>query len=364
MRRRALSDEQVAPSETTPNRTPGPSSEPDAAQRWPGGIRGRLFAAYLLRLVVLALCYYAGGRLGLLWKVAVEGAIVTPFWPPTGIAVAGLLFFGLRVWPGVALGALLVLLTMGPLSWTALGSVAGSTLGPLLACVLLRRVGFREQVDRLRDGVSLVFLGAFLGMAVSATAGCLMLVAGNNIRLPEFWPVWSAWWAGDAVGVLVVTPLLLSLPKLGRPRSWLQATEAVGLGAATVAVAVVVTRAPIDLLFLVFPLLVWAALRFRLVGSAVSTTILAIAATGAATDRTGVFARQDLITDMVTLQALNGSAALTTLLLAAVTAEKHNTHRRIAAACDDLAEMVEVLAPQGRGPRSFPAGGRTGQRQG
>ncbi|WP_433098583.1 MASE1 domain-containing protein [Streptomyces sp. CA-250714] len=318
----------------------------------------------MLRLVVLALCYYAGGRLGLVWKVTVEGAVVTPFWPPTGIAVAGLLYFGLRVWPGVALGSLLVLLNMGPLSWTAAGSVAGSTLAPLVACFLLHRVGFREQVDRLRDGVSLVFLGAFLGMLVSATMGCLMLVAGDHLGPHDFWPVWSAWWAGDAVGVLVVTPLLLSLPKLGRPRSWMQAAEALGLGAATTTLAILVTRSPIDLLFLVFPLLVWAALRFQLLGCAVSTTILAVAATGAATERSGVFARQDLITDMITLQALNGTAALTTLLLAAVTAEKRNTHRRIAAACDDLAEMVEVLAPQGRGPRSFPAGGRTGQRQG
>ncbi|MGP3977769.1 MASE1 domain-containing protein [Streptomyces sp. 8N114] len=352
----------VAPSDATADRTPQPSPPP--AGPLPAGTRGSLFAAYVLRLVVLALCYYAGGRLGLLWKVTVEGAVVTPFWPPTGIALAGLLYFGLRVWPGVALGALLVLLYMGPLSWTAMGSVAGSTLAPLIACLLLRRVRFREQVDRLRDGVSLVFLGAFLGMLVSATVGCLMLVAGKHLTLSEFWPVWSAWWAGDAVGVLVVTPLLLSLPRLSRPRGWVQAAEAVGLAAAITVLAIVVTRAPVDLLFLVFPLLVWAALRFQLAGCAVSTTILAVAATGAATDRTGVFARQDLITDMVTLQALNGSAALTTLLLAAVTAEKRNTHRRIAAACDDLAEMVEVLAPQGRGPRSFPAGGRTGQRQG
>ncbi|MEU7315736.1 MASE1 domain-containing protein [Streptomyces sp. NPDC007083] len=353
----------VPPSETPADRPPEPAPAPAGAALL-GDTRSRLLAAYVLRLVVLALLYYGGGRLGLLWKVAVEGAVVTPFWPPTGIAVAGLLWFGLRVWPGVALGALLVLTNMGPLGWTSLGSVAGSTLAPVLACLLLRRAGFREQVDRLRDGVSLVFLAAFLGMLVSATVGTLMVVAGGNLTLHEFWPVWSAWWAGDAVGVLVVTPLLLSLPKLGRPRSVLQAVEALGLGAATTVLAIVVTRAPMDLLFLIFPLLVWAALRFQLAGCAVSTTILAVAATGAATARVGVFAREDLITGMITLQALNGSAALTTLLLAAVTAEKRNTHRRIAAACEDLAEMVEVLAPQGRGPRSFPAGGRTGQRQG
>ncbi|NSC24398.1 hypothetical protein FM076_25895 [Streptomyces albus subsp. chlorinus] len=352
----------VARSETTANQTPARSPAP--AGGGPDGIRTRLLAGYLLRVVLIALCYYAGGLLGLLREVTVEGAVVTPFWPPTGVAVAGLLTFGLRMWPGVTLGALLVVTDMGPLSWTATGFVAGNTLAPVLSCLLLRRAGFRPELDRLRDGVSLVFLGAFPGMLVSATVGTMMTVAGDYLTLDDFWPVWSAWWAGDAVGVLVVTPLLLALRKLGRPRDGAQIAEAAALGVATVLLAALVTRSPVSLLFLVYPLLVWAALRFQLAGAAVCTAILSVSATWAATDRVGVFARQNLIEGMITLQALNGSAALTALLLAAVTAEKRNTQRRIAAACEDLADMVDVLAPQGRGPRSFPAGGRTGQRQG
>lgn len=355
----------VARTPVTADRPPEPSPDPAPGPAGGGsGITVRLLAGYALRVVLIALGYYAGGLVGLLREVTVAGATVTPFWPPTGVAVACLLAFGLRVWPGVALGALLVVTGMGPLSWTALGLVAGNTLSPVLACLLLRRAGFRAQVDRLRDGVSLVFLGALLGMLVSPTVGTFMVVAGGGLSPDDFWPVWAAWWAGDAVGVLVVTPLLLALRRPGRPRDAAQIAEAAALGAATILLALVVTRSPVSLLFLVYPLLVWAALRFQLVGGAVCTAVLSLCATWAATDHAGVFARQNLFEGMITLQALNGSAALTALLLAAVTAERRSTQRRIAAACEDLAEMVDVLAPQGRGPRSFPAGSRTGQRQG
>ncbi|WP_240510406.1 MASE1 domain-containing protein, partial [Streptomyces albus] len=217
----------VARTPVTADRPPEPSPDPAPGPAGGGsGITVRLLAGYALRVVLIALGYYAGGLVGLLREVTVAGATVTPFWPPTGVAVACLLAFGLRVWPGVALGALLVVTGMGPLSWTALGLVAGNTLSPVLACLLLRRAGFRAQVDRLRDGVSLVFLGALLGMLVSPTVGTFMVVAGGGLSPDDFWPVWAAWWAGDAVGVLVVTPLLLALRRPGRPRDAAQIAEA------------------------------------------------------------------------------------------------------------------------------------------
>ncbi|MFF8332172.1 MASE1 domain-containing protein [Streptomyces cacaoi] len=326
-------------------------TSPATGRAGPEG-RSRRLAADCLRVVVIAVVYYAGGRLGLLREVTVEGAVVTPFWPPTGIAVSALLFFGYRAWPGIAIGATLVIWTMADgLDLSSIGFVAGNTLAPLLSYALLRRTGFRHQLDRLRDGAGLVFLGAFAGMLISATTGALMAVTGGDIDPPDFWPVWTAWWAGDVVGVLVVTPLLLAVPRLRRPRGWPAAAEAVVLMVATALLSVFATRSTVNLLFLVFPLLVWASLRFQLAGSAFCVAVVSVSATWAATERTGGFARHSLIEGMISLQALNGSAALTALLLAAVTAEKRNTLRRIEEACAELAEMVDRLAPGSRSTR-------------
>lgn len=312
-------------------------------------VRGAAGWLRLLALVlVIAVCYYAGGRLGLVWQVSVESAVVTPFWPPTGIAVSALLLFGFRVLPGVTLGSLLVVAEMGSLNPTTVGFIVGNTLAPSVAYLLLRRTGFRIELDRLRDGASLVFLGALAGMLISATSGTGMLLANDNLRSEEFWPVWSAWWAGDAVGVLVVTPLLLTVRGMRLPRGWPQTLEVVALLVGTVLVAVIATRSPLNLLFLVFPLLTWAALRFQLAGAAWCTCIVSVAATAAATDQVGPFARDSLIEGMISLQALNGAAALTALLLAAVTAEKRNTQIKIEQACVELAEMVDQLTPRRR----------------
>ncbi|MGW1773466.1 MASE1 domain-containing protein [Streptomyces sp. NPDC002104] len=302
-------------------------------------------AGALLRILGVAAAYYATGRLGLLRHVTVEGGIVTPLWPPTGIAVACLLWFGPRVWPGIALGTYLAIERLSAFDLDDLGIVAGNTLAPLCAYALLRRVDFRPELDRLRDGLALVFLGGLAPMLISATAGTWTLVLTGNLLLSSFWPVWAAWWAGDTMGVLLVTPLLLVLPRARLPRDPYRAAEAAALAVAVGAVTLTFTRSSLSLLFLVFPLLIWAAVRFRLPGSAPCALLVSVLAITAATDRVGPFAHHTLLEVMVNLQALNGAAALTALLLAALVTEQDNVRLKIEEVCEDLAEVVARLAP-------------------
>lgn len=304
-------------------------------------------AAAVLRVLAVAAAYWAGGRIGLLQQVVVEGAVVTPLWPPTGIALACLLWMGARVWPGIALGALLTIATIDTVGPATLGILAGNTLAPLAAYLMLRRVGFHPGLDRLRDGLALVFLGALGGMLVSATFGACTLVLSGSLPLGEFWPVWSAWWAGDAMGVLVITPLLLVLRRAHLPRdirAWWW-TEAAALALVSVAVTLLATRVSVSLLFLVFPMLIWAALRFQLAGSVPCAVLISVLAISAATEGTGPFTDRSMLEIMVVLQALNGCAALTGLLLASIVTEQIAVRRRIEDACAALAEVVEQLAP-------------------
>ncbi|MFF5703705.1 MASE1 domain-containing protein [Streptomyces sp. NPDC012794] len=305
--------------------------------------RGRSEA--LLRILGVAAAYYLSGRLGLLRQVVVEGSVVTPLWPPTGIALAALLWFGPRVWPGLAIGTYLAIEGISGFRPAGLVIVAGNTLAPLCAYALLRRTGFRPLLDRLRDGLALVFLGGLLPMLISATAGAGTLVLTGDLPLPEFWGVWSAWWAGDTMGVLLVTPLLLVLRGARLPRDPFRIAEALALLVAAGVVTWGASRSTLSLLFLVFPLLIWAAVRFQLAGSAPCALLVSVLAVGAAIEQEGPFAHHTLLEVMVNLQALNGAAALTGLLLSALVTEQNNIRRKIEEVCEDLAEAVAHLAP-------------------
>ncbi|WP_018537727.1 MASE1 domain-containing protein [Streptomyces sp. MspMP-M5] len=312
-------------------------------------------APAVLGNLALAAVYYGAAKVGLLEQVVIAGAVVTPLWPPTGIALSCLLLLGLWLWPGIALGTVLVIWTLTRPDLAGFGVVAGNTLAPVCACLMLRRVGFRTELDRLRDGVALVALGAFAAMVISATLGSGTQVLTGALPAGDFWRTWAAWWVGDAMGVLVVAPLLLACRTIRPLRDvplyrW---AEAAALLAATVVVSLVSTRTSLSVLFLVFPLIVWAALRFQLVGAAPCVLVLSVFAISAATGRYGPFTGHSLLESMVNLQALNASAALTALLLSAIVTEQNTIRRKIEQVCQELAEVVDRLAP-GESRRRWP----------
>ncbi|MEU0805604.1 MASE1 domain-containing protein [Streptomyces sp. NPDC005970] len=313
----------------------------------------RRYGATGLRIVAVAATYYAGARVGLLQEL-VRGQ-VTPLWPPTGIAVTCLLLLGLRTWPGITLGALAINAPIGPTVPAVAAIVAGNTLAPVCSYLLLRRMGFRTELNRLRDALSLVFLGALAGMLISSTVGTGVLVLEGGLPADEFWSTWSVWWTGDAMGVLVVTPLLLVLRRARVPRHiplyrW---AEVALLVLSTTVVALVATHSVGSLLFLVFPFLIWAALRFQLAGAATCALIVSVIAIQATAAGVGPFAGHTLLARMVTLQAFNGSTALTALLLSAIITERNRTRQQIEQICTQLAEVVVRLAP-GEALRQWP----------
>ncbi|MER7721625.1 MASE1 domain-containing protein [Streptomyces flaveolus] len=307
----------------------------------------------VLETLLVAGCYYAAGRLGLLRHLVVEGAVVAPMWPPTGVAVACLLILGPRCVPGIALGALLVVMYLSPLRPSALGILAGNTAAPVCAYLMLRAVGFRTDLSRLRDGLALVFLGALTAMLISAGAGAGMAVLTGQLATDRFWPVWLAWWAGDAMGVVLVTPLLLLLHRARRPPARTHWWEASALALVVCVLVPPIVQSPVSLLFLVFPLLIWAALRFQLAGSLPCALYASVLASVAATDGSGSFARLTDVEVMMKLQAFNGGMGLTALLLSAVITEQRNTRRSVERACQELVEALQHLSA-GESARNRP----------
>jgi serine phosphatase RsbU (regulator of sigma subunit)/integral membrane sensor domain MASE1/anti-sigma regulatory factor (Ser/Thr protein kinase) len=286
--------------------------------------------------------YYLGARLGLSLSVVEQN--VTPLWPPTGIALAAFLLLGRSMWPGVALAAFAVNLPISEGLVSAAVTAAGNTVAPLVAATLLGRVGFRRQLDRQRDALAIVFVGALASMLISATTGTAALVASGAIPSDQFPSAWAVWWTGDAMGVLAFAPFLLSLPLFWELRPWLllRWVEAITILVAVAAVTAWAAHSDLHVLFLTLPVLGWAAWRLQLRGAAPAALIAALVASWSATRGMGPFERGSLFEQMLTLQAFNACVALTSFFLAALVSERKRAAHALAAAAAELEERVAL----------------------
>jgi PAS domain S-box-containing protein len=293
-----------------------------------------------LEVLLVGAAYYVAARLGL--RLALIEKNVTPLWPPSGIAVVAFLLLGRRVWPGVALAAFLVNVTITPSLLAAAATAAGNTLAPMVAAQLLFAMGFRKELDRLRDALAIV-VAALFSMLISATIGAGTLVLSDAIPRTKFASAWAVWWTGDAMGVLVVAPFLLSLLLVRRrePTSWPRRVEAAGLFVALAIATLAVFRSHHGLLFLTIPFVGWAAWRFQQRGAAPAALLVAGIATWAADHGWGPFAGGGtLFSTMLTLQAYNATIALTSFFFAAVVTERMRDRDALERSAIELEERV------------------------
>ena len=122
-----------------------------------------------------------------------------------------MLLRGRRVWPGVAIGAFLANATTDASIIVALFTAVGNPLEAVVAASLLKRVrGFGPSLERTRDVVALTLLGAVVASTVGATIGVAALAVVDAVAPAAIPAAWFTWWGGDALGILLVAPLILA----------------------------------------------------------------------------------------------------------------------------------------------------------
>ena len=288
--------------------------------------RAQLGYWYVLQLAIVFALYFGAGKLGL--SIPFTSFNVSPIWPAAGIAVAAVLIWGIQIAPAIVFAAFLVnFLTPIPTS----ASVAiglGNASSAVVAAYLLRRSDFQPSLPRLRDVLKLVTVAAVLTTTLAASVGVTALTLAHIKAWSGYGPAWRIWWLGDAMGVLVLTPLLLT----GRDlisvyRGWRL------LEGCVLFVAILVTSAAIfggaavrdDVLaFVVFPFVIWAALRFRVAGAAVAGLLSASIAVWGTAHGYGPFVNHSPLHNAVLLQIFVAVTSLTGLILAAVINEREH----------------------------------------
>jgi signal transduction histidine kinase len=277
-----------------------------------GAQNGALFCAYVLT-----------GHLGL--KLGAVSGFATLVWPPTGLSLAALLLFGNGAWPGVWLGAFVVNRLNGAPLAVAIAIATGNTLEAVLGASCFRRLSrYEGAFNRLRHVLVLIGPVALVTTLSSATVGVASLAAAGRVLPGHGWATWRAWWIGDALGALIVAPLLLTWSNVRafklRP---VRLVEVAVLGGALTATCVAVffrhpgdEGYPFEFPYVLYPLFIWAAIRFGLRGAATATALVASLAIWGTARGGGPFAREGLAASLLAVQTFLGTAALTPLVVA------------------------------------------------
>ena len=293
---------------------------------------------YLALLCVVVAGYYLAARFGL--ALLYPDGPVAAMWPPVGVGIAALYFYGLRLWPAIVIADLLpgVADYSQPIG-TVLGQTIGNTVAVVVAAALLRRLTHgRAGLERVTDVLALVACGV-VAAGVSALFGPPALYLGDVIDSQQLDDSMRRWFLSDVTGALVVTPIFLAWAgsRVVRPsRRFLLE------GLAVLATLIVVVEVPAqqDVPYVVFPVLIWAALRLGPRGAAAAVLVVATLTILNTAQNEGPFVRESITDQLLATQLFLAVAALTSLILAAVTAER----RRAVEELGRNEESVRLLA--------------------
>jgi signal transduction histidine kinase len=295
---------------------------------------------HVLGVVVLALLYRGVAQIG--YALQFAGPVAAIVWLPVGIGIAFLYLGGIRYWPGVLVGDLLAndyqALPLG----SALGQTCGNVLEIVVATLLLRKLVPRGDPLGTIGGVGGMLVAIGAATLVSATIGSFSLWLGDVVASGAVPRVWRTWWLGDATGALVVLPLALAWAR-PPPASWWhrRGAEAAAVLVALVVLSELALRTSRPLTYLVFPALIWAALRLGRHGATVAIAVAACFAIWETTREVGPFVYQSAMYSVLSTQLYIGVAALSTLFLSAVVSERERATERLATSRARLVETAD-----------------------
>jgi PAS domain S-box-containing protein len=327
-------------------------------------------------VVLIGAVYFVAAKLSLL--LAIPPGYATPVWPPSGIALAAALLFGTRIWPGIWLGAALINVTIAGSPLLAIVIATGNTLEAIAAASVARSFFGRQlrrgavprrellslrgersgeaasavghQDWRFQSGEDVLKFVACcaLSACIAATVGVGALVLSNVLAGPAVVANAWTWWQGDASGMVIIAPLLLSW---STRVSWRwppsKIIEAIGLslslGLAILLIfgGIATDGMSVSLAFLALPLVVWAAIRFSQREVMTVVAIVCAIAVWHAVKGRYPFGPESANASLLFLLAYTSTLVMTGLAISAVIGERERAMAQLRVANESLGLRVD-----------------------
>ncbi|MBD2629431.1 MASE1 domain-containing protein [Trichormus variabilis] len=293
-------------------------------------------------VLIIAMSYYVVSWL-VLKKMSVP-AFGTPVWPATGFAIGFLLLWGRSRWFGVFLGAILANSIGMKIVILAVTGAIGTTIGSLISVTLiLRFTRTNYPFHQVRDIVIFSFCSLFTGTIFQSLLGVITVCIAGYEPWNKYLEVALSWWVGDAIGILVFAPPILTLAKKipsVKVKSWLM-REMLATVITLSIVSYFTFIQPNPLEYLLLPPLFWSAFRF---GDKVTTVLVAIIstlATIATSYSLGIFYDAALKSNSILLlQLFMGVISVTTMVMLAIVTENNQYRLNLKTVNTELEQRV------------------------
>lgn len=286
--------------------------------------------------------------------LSLSGTNAVPLWPAAGLALAAVWRWGPRIAPGIAAGSIAVnALVFAMPWWGALATGTGAATAALAGSWLLRRWQVERRLERPID-ILMLLPCVLAAAATAALVGASTWAAASDDRWSRWLAVGWTWLSGDAVGILVLLPLVATWT-VGQLRFTVE--KALVLAAACVVpLAVFAIPGSEAVSFLALPPLLWASLRCGPGGASVVLLILAAEMWAmTATGHGPIMSAGDSLRRGSLLQGYLGTAAVMSLVLAAVSrsreaaiADRIAGDERYRLVAEHASDLVCLHEPDGR----------------
>lgn len=315
---------------------------------WPGSLK------YAFASLLFGVVYFLLGEAGLSIDTGYSG--VTPFWPASGLAVVVFVLYGPRMWPGVLIGILL-LTYFNELPLTAgLLAASGHVLEASAAWYLLYRFRLRLNFRRVREVLQFAAI-AFTAPLISSLIGGLAMAVSNVVSWSDFTFIWSMWWVGDAIGILLVVPFVLTWRNLffycregtdshrlhtdvSEDCQYVLRSNRLGQLAVYVLLLFVVavysfsgfneqSTARLGLFYLILPLTVFVAVSFEQFGATLASMLISIILLFSYHPEWGPYTSSDTLLNLMMIVLFICITAITAMVVAALFTERRESEKEL-----------------------------------